>query len=207
MRYALLLVALSSLPCVAQERIFRASSIDVEQNERLDALEARLAVLERTPREVVPHLPLPQVQIVRPPVKQVAAAATCPCGQCPVQPRVAAATVTHSHPHVQTAEAPYTARWQNYDGLTFRQHAEQMHGINTAGMSDSEVGRLRDQDHDMYGGGHPAAMRARTVNKYVEVSSSGEPCPNGWCPPRNSQLGTVNTRGGLFGFGILGRRR
>lgn len=217
MRYAtILLVALSAMPCFAQERIFHASPIDIEQNARLDALEARLAVLEQAPQVVIPPLPTPPVKVVQP-KKQVAAAATCPSGQCPVQPRVAAATVTHSHPHPHVAtpaQDNYQARWKNYDGLSFRQHAEIMHGINTAGMSDSQVARLRDHDHDTFGGGHPPAMRART-HSYTQVAAQQQQngCPDGKCPYPSSRAmtvqrsTTVQSRGGLLGFGILGRRR
>lgn len=83
---------------------------------------------------------------------------------------------------VRVATAPvravtnYQPRWKNYDGLSFRQHAEVMHGIDTTGLSDAEVGMLRDHDHDMYGGGHPAVMRS------VRSSPMTSSCPGGVCP-------------------------
>ena len=46
MRYLFLItIALIALPAQAQ-RVFRASSIDLEQNERIDTLEARFASME-----------------------------------------------------------------------------------------------------------------------------------------------------------------
>lgn len=153
-----------------------------------DALEARVAALESVVAEVAKKKTAEVPQATK-----TAAAATCPSGQCPVSNRAAA--VVYSPP-----SESYTPRWQNYDGLSFRQHAEQMHGINTAGLSDAEVGRMRDHDHDTYGGGHPAAMRQRTV----QYSTGSSNCPGGVCPTRTT---TVQSRGGVFGFGILGRRR
>ena len=44
-----ILVALCALPCVAQERVFRASSNDFEQDRRLNSLEQRVSTLEATP--------------------------------------------------------------------------------------------------------------------------------------------------------------
>ena len=74
MRFSIfLIVALCSLPCTAQERIFHASSIDLEQNDRLDALEARLTELECQPDVVQPEaaqvakpFPVPMGQPKRP---------------------------------------------------------------------------------------------------------------------------------------------
>jgi hypothetical protein len=60
----------------------------------------------------------------------------------------------------RSVPATYTARWQNYDGLSPREHAEVMHGINTAGLTDAQIALMRDRDHDIYGAGHPEAMRA-----------------------------------------------
>ncbi len=40
------------------------------------------------------------------------------------------------------------------------EHAEVMHGINTAGLTDAQIAVMRDRDHDTYGAGHPEAMRA-----------------------------------------------
>lgn len=55
MRFVILtLVALCSLPSLAQERVFRASSIDVEQDQRLDSLESRVSALESVPTSAPP---------------------------------------------------------------------------------------------------------------------------------------------------------
>lgn len=60
MRIAIALIFLfAALPCVAQERVFHASSIDLEQNDRLDALEARLTELECQPDVVQAANPFP----------------------------------------------------------------------------------------------------------------------------------------------------
>lgn len=46
-----ILSALCALPCVSQDRVFRASSIDTEQDSRLDAVEHRVATLEDAPAQ------------------------------------------------------------------------------------------------------------------------------------------------------------
>lgn len=76
MRLAIVVLLLcAALPCTAQERIFHASSIDLEQNDRLDALEARLSELECQPDVVQPEaaqtakpFPVPMGQPKRPKV-------------------------------------------------------------------------------------------------------------------------------------------
>lgn len=132
----------------------------------------------------------------------------------------------HTHPHVEPApivineppiviEEPiivepvkriteYTPRWHNYDGLSFRDHAEIMHGIDTTGLTDAEVGMLRDADHDRYGPGHPNAVSTPVRQRSVTVTRGVSNCPGGVCPT-TSRVRT--SRGGLLGFGILGRRR
>lgn len=68
MRIAIALILLfAALPCVAQERVFHALSIDLEQNDRLDALEARLSELECQPDVVqaANHFPVPMKQPVK----------------------------------------------------------------------------------------------------------------------------------------------
>lgn len=60
MRLAISLMLLfAALPCNAQERVFHASSIDLEQNDRLDALEARLTEIECQPDVVQTANPFP----------------------------------------------------------------------------------------------------------------------------------------------------
>lgn len=74
MRFSIfLIVALCSLPCTAQERVFHASSIDLEQNDRLSEIEARLSELECQPDVVQPEaaqtakpFPVPMGQPKRP---------------------------------------------------------------------------------------------------------------------------------------------
>lgn len=84
----------------------------------------------------------------------------CPSGQCPTQS---------------------IGRWKNYDGMSFREHARVKHGINTAGMTDFQVAQLRDRDHDMYGGGHPAILHSlpdrslRVVNQSPSIKPAIRP--------------------------------
>lgn len=99
----------------------------------------------------------------------------------------------------------YTPRWHNHDGLSFEEHARVMHGIDTTGMTASQIAMLRDADHDRFGGGHPPAMRARSRTTTF-TAASGD-CPGGVCPTTTTRSRTVTSRGGLLGFGVLGRRR
>ncbi len=99
----------------------------------------------------------------------------------------------------------YSPRWQNHDGLSFEEHARVMHGVDTTGMSASQIAMLRDADHDTFGGGHPPAMRARSRTTTF-TAASGD-CPGGVCPMTTTRSRTVTSRGGLLGFGVLGRRR
>jgi hypothetical protein len=99
----------------------------------------------------------------------------------------------------------YTPRWKNYDGMSFEEHARVMHGIDTDGMTTSQIAMLRDADHDTFGGSHPPAMRSRSRTTTVTAASD---CPGGVCPTSSMTTSrTVQSRGGLLGFGILGRRR
>jgi hypothetical protein len=74
MRSLALLVVLCVAPAFAQERVFRASSLDIEQNERLDSLETRVTDLESKPTiappkpSVVPAVKAAQ-NLVKSPVK------------------------------------------------------------------------------------------------------------------------------------------
>lgn len=85
----------------------------------------------------------------------------------------------------------YVARWQNYDGLSFEDHARIYHGIDTNGMSKSQIAMLRDADHDRYGGGHPPAMRSR-MSTTLSVGASS--CPTGGCPTAYSSSVTTTAR-------------
>lgn len=60
-----------------------------------------------------------------------------------------------------TSVSKYISRWSNHDGLSAREHAERMHGINTAGLTDDQIAMMRDRDHDEFGPDHPDAMRQR----------------------------------------------
>jgi hypothetical protein len=110
-------------------------------------------------------------------------------------------------PVAVTASSAYSPRWQNHDGLSFRQHAEQFHGIDTTGLTDQQVAMMRDHDHDTFGPGHPPEMRAtRTVSRTVQQTQS---CPGGVCPVGQTAIWPSQSRSsgvGLLGFRILGRR-
>lgn len=160
------------------------SVVEVDDS-RLEALEERVAAIEQT--------------VASYPAKQTTAATSSGSSGGSSGGTFYAPTVTR----VETSV--YKPRWQNYDGLSFEEHARVMHGIDTTGMSDSQIAMLRDADHDTFGGGHPPAMRARS--RSVSFTATGD-CPGGICPmPSVSRSRTVESRGGLLGFGILGRRR
>lgn len=207
MRLLIVILAALCAPVYAQDRIFRASLIDIEQNERLDALESRILALEApaSPPLMIETFPATkQLQLdTLPAIKQMPAITqlpvecpecpecpdcptaeitdtelpghilpqVCPGGVCPViTVRRVPAQTTHSHagsththasPAAPAVSNNYRRRWFNNDGLSLRQHAEQMHGHNTAGLTNAQVAYLNDRDHDSWGhGGHPSAGQA-----------------------------------------------
>jgi hypothetical protein len=89
-------------------------------------------------------------------------------------------------------------RWKNYDGMTPRQHAEVMHGISTAGLTDAQVAAARDHDHDTYGPGHD-------FGKTMHVQQNIGTCPPGGCPTTGQAVGVQTTGGGLIKR-LFGRR-
>ena len=103
----------------------------------------------------------------------------------------------------------YTARWHSNDGRSPRQHAIEVHGFDP-NLSDAQLATQHDAYHDTFGGASltarvtwsaPPAMRTRTTTVQSPFVSS---CPGGVCPVNRST--TVQSSGGVFGFGILGRR-
>lgn len=136
-------------------------------------------------------------------------ACPCPVEKPKTQP-VAKAAVT---------KAPYKARWVNHDGLSFRDHGIIVHGLSPS-LSDEEMASQRDAYHDQYGGGHSHVGSSVVSNcpggvcpvnsssglaRNVTVQRSVSNCPGGVCP--TSRTTTVQRSGGVFGFGLLGRRR
>jgi hypothetical protein len=124
----------------------------------------------------------------------------CPC------PAVSVVEPVKAEPVVaQSQSFTYVPRWSSNDGRTLRQHAIEVHGIDP-GLSDAEMARQHDAYHDRFGGMPPrilpTASRARTVTVQSPYVSS---CPGGVCPV--NRMTTVQSSGGVFGFGILGRRR
>ena len=98
----------------------------------------------------------------------------------------------------------YTARWHNNSGMSDRDHAINEHGFDP-NLSDAELARQHDAYNDRYGPASPRfapAMRSRTVTVQSPYVSS---CPGGVCPTSRSV--SVQSSGGVFGFGVFGRRR
>lgn len=97
-------------------------------------------------------------------------------------------------------QASYTPRWRNYDGRSLRDHAIEVHGFDSS-WSDADLAAAHDAWHDTNGGDPPTALRSKSV----VMSRSTSNCPGGVCPT-TSRARVVQSRGGLLGFGILGRR-
>lgn len=134
------------------------------------------------------------------------AVADCPCPQ----PPQAAASQQVVIPKASPATVSYSPRWSNNDGLPLDVHAIQVHGFSPT-LSSAELARQHDAWHDANGGDPPASRsRSRTVTYSSPVTYSGtmSNCPGGICPePSVTRSRNVQSSGGLFGFGILGRRR
>ena len=173
MRYLLLItIAMIAMPAQAQ-RVFRASSIDMEQNERIDILEARFALLEDSIDRLalVMERPAPVVAII------------------PKPKPVVVAVVKQSLP-VAVTYAPSRNHW-TYPG-DIRSHLATGHGnVNTAGMSQDEMETLHDSLHE----GSPQKVQ-RTVARSMQSSN----CPNGVCPTSSRSIPRTYQRTGLFGW-------
>lgn len=102
-----------------------------------------------------------------------------------------------------TSQAKVSPKWMNTDGRTLRNHMVEVHGFSTS-MSDGAMIQAHDAWHDQNGGEPPSPARSRS--RTVTYSSSS--CPGGVCPaPGVTRSYNVQSNGGIFGFGILGRRR
>ncbi len=107
----------------------------------------------------------------------------------------------------------YSPRWQSNDGRTLRQHAIEIHGFDPS-LSDAQLAQMHDAYHDEHGG-MPPRIAPRYVPQYqpatisrsrsVQYSAGTSSCPGGVCPTSRSVQ--VHSSGGVFGFGIVGRRR
>jgi hypothetical protein len=95
-----------------------------------------------------------------------------------------------------------TPRWQNHDGLSRRQHLEQVHGMSTAGMSESELIAAQNHYHDTYGGGHPVKMPSAPVRS----TASNNNCPGGVCPTPQSSARVSSDSGWWLGKNLGVRR-
>lgn len=137
----------------------------------------------------------------------------CNCNCDELEKRIAALEdqlaklmVTKAKPAApQVSSTPYQPRWHNYDGRTARQHAIESHGFDPS-LSDAQLARLHDAYHDQYGEHPPTAAPVYRSRSTVVQSPMTSNCPGGVCPT-TSRTTTVQSGGGLMGFGILGRRR
>lgn len=149
--------------------------------------------------------------------KKVAASApsvSCPSGQCPNGMCPATSTtVVRSAPVVRSqVTSSYTGRWHNNSGMSDRDHAIMEHGFDP-NLSDAELARMHDSYHDQYGPASPRSTGQYTqryspaaFSRSVTVQSPyASNCPGGQCPTSRSM--SVQSSGGVFGFGIFGRRR
>ena len=173
MRYLFLItLALIALPAQAQ-RVFRASSIDLEQNERIDILEARFASIESS----INRLATTQERAV--PVVAVTVA---------TKPSPAAVATVRKSRIVPATYAPSQSHW-TYQG-DIRSHLATGHGtVNTAGMSRDEMESLHDSLHE---GNVPRVQR--TVSRSVQASG----CPDGVCPTSSRSVQRSYQRTGIF---------
>ncbi len=112
---------------------------------------------------------------------------------------------------VKSAPAAYAPRWHSNDGRSLRQHAIEIHGMDP-NLSDAELARQHDAWHDHNGPIAPRTSAAysqqwqpATRSRSVQFSSGTSNCPGGVCPTSRSV--NVQSSGGMFGFGIVGRRR
>lgn len=139
-------------------------------------------------------------------------AVSCPNGQCPNgQCPVVTTTVQRIVPSVSVTRSSYSPRWHNNDGKSLRDHMIQDHGYDPS-LSTAQMAAQHDAYHDRYGPAPPRAtasyaaqyqpaMRSRSVQYSAGVSN----CPGGVCPTSRSVQ--VQSSGGVFGFGVVGRRR
>ena len=98
-------------------------------------------------------------------------------------------------PAYRTPVRDTIVRWTNNDGLSRRQHVEQVHGISTAGMTEADVIAEQNAYHDTYGPGHP------TLAPKLPMAPSGPGCPGGyqtadgyWVCPQKATMATRQER-------------
>ena len=215
MKILLLLLSfvLIAVPAQAQ-RIFRASSIDLEQNDRLDTLEAKFSAIENSinklslaieaasSKESLTVVEKPEPVKTAPPAKVVTT----------TKPVVLPApTVVYSQPTRVTYSQPTPVTYSQpvpiqrtvsntssgyYDGTSqwtypgdIRSHLQGTHGVgNTAGMTKNQMEALHDSLHN----GSRSVSRSRTVTRSVQQSA----CPGGVCPSPSY----APVRRGIFGW-------
>lgn len=153
-----LLAALLFAPAADAQRVFRASSIDIEQDARLDEAESRLdrieSLLERIAEPAVPVAVAPEPKPVMP-----VAVAKAPAK---VQPL----TLANGSHQVRS-------EWTFPGGIADHLRGPN-HGLTTAqiaGKSQAELERL-----------HSALHEGRATKASVSASSPQSACPGGVCP-------------------------
>lgn len=162
---------------------------------KLDGLYASIDELKASPAPTpAPQVPKATQSVVevRTPVRTAAKAAATVAAKA-----VKGAAIVATAP--VRAVANYQPRWRNNDGRSLKQHTLEVHGFDPS-LSDAELYAMHDAWHDANGGDPPT--RSRSVYKSV---SSGD-CPGGVCPVPSRTV-VRQSRGGLLGFGVLGRRR
>lgn len=87
------------------------------------------------------------------------------------------------------APADVRPRWFNRDGLSRREHLEQVHGTPTTGLTEAQVIAAQNAYHDTYGPGHP------TIAPPLPASPvSGPGCPGGYQTANGQWVCPTNTR-------------
>ena len=208
------LMCLGESPANAQ-RIFRASPVDVEQDQRIDAIEAKVSRIETSVAEIVtlvktqsatttvavstPTKTAKSVARKNTPEYKVGDDITVSNGDVNTVIRIGevdgmiayftAAKASPKPPQQQTVSyQPSRSRshW-TYPG-DIKSHLASGHGnVNTAGMTRDQMESLHDDLHE--GRSRPAARPA-----VQPVASSG--CPGGVCPTSSRSV----QRTGIFGW-------
>jgi hypothetical protein len=197
----LLPLVLITAPVQAQ-RIFRASSIDLEQNDRLDVLEAKFSAIENSINKLSVAIETASAKEVvtvavteKPKTTEVATSSKPVVLSPPTVIYSQPATVSYTPP-VPTQKIVTTSSGY-YDGTSqrtypgdIRSHLQGTHGVgSTAGMTKDQMEALHDSLHN----GSRSVSRSRTVTRSVQQSA----CPGGVCP---SPASRSTVRRGIFGW-------
>lgn len=72
----------------------------------------------------------------------------------------------------------YSQNWINKDGLSRRAHVEQVHHMNTVGMSEADVRQHQNDYHNAYGPGHPVTGQRPIQQRPLTKMDISIPLPN-----------------------------